>query len=247
MNRLFPALLACSAIAVPASLQAAVVGIESEGPVIELTMNETVEADPDIVTIGAGVTTEAPTAVEAMRLNAVEMRRVIDRIKALGVDEKDIQTTGINLNARYDYNRTTQRNVFRGYAVMNRVSVKLREIDETGEVLDALVAAGATDLSGPSFSIEDDTAAKQQARERAMAGAREQAEAYARMLGHSRVRVLEVNETIVSRGPVPMLRTVNIEEAAAPPPPQSAPVQPGRVGTGVVVTVKFEVVTDQGD
>lgn len=221
---------------------AATVEIEAEGPVIELSVMEQVTTAPDIVTIGAGVSTEARTAVDAMRQNAVEMRKVIDRIKSLGVADQDIQTTGINLNARYDYERATQRQVFRGYQVANRVSVKLREIDETGQVLDALVSAGATDLSGPTFSIEDDAAAKDKARERALETAQQRAEAYAKMLGYDGVKVLSISEVIRSNGPVPQYsaRGMIAEEALD----AAAPVQPGQVSTGVNVTIKYEMTSD---
>ncbi|MBV7259632.1 SIMPL domain-containing protein [Erythrobacter crassostreae] len=222
---------------------AATVEIASQGPVIELTVSENVTTSPDIVTIGAGVTTEARTAVEAMRQNSAEMRAVIDRIKSLGVDDKDIQTTGINLNARYDYNRQTQQQVFRGYQVSNRVSVKLREIDETGRVLDALVSAGATDLNGPSFSIEDDAAAKDEARKRAVTKAQERAKAYAGMLGYNGVKVLSISEVIRGSSPMPqmMMRAPAEESAEA-----SAPVQPGQVSTGVNITIKFEMAGSGG-
>lgn len=241
MIRLFPVVLAASAIAMTPALNAAVVEIESEGPVVELTINESVTAEPDMATIGAGVTTETPTAVEAMRQNAVQMRKVIDQIKAQGVDEEDIQTTGISLNARYDYNRTTQQNEFRGYAVSNRVSVKLREIDEVGELLDALVSAGATNLSGPTFSIENDKAAKDEARERAVKSGMARAEAYARMLGYDRVRVLEISEMIQNRAPLGGLVLREVAEAEA----DAAPVQPGRVSTGVSITIKYEMVEEE--
>ena len=112
--------LALAAIAAPAS--AAEVQIQASGPVIELSVNETVKAKPDIATISAGVTSEAPTAVEAMRQNAAEMDAVIKRIKALGIAEDDIQTTGIDLGARYDYDRDTQKQVFRGYSASNRAA-----------------------------------------------------------------------------------------------------------------------------
>lgn len=224
---------------------AATVEIEAEGPVIELSVYESVTTEPDLVTIGAGVTSEAPTAVQAMRQNSVEMRKVIDQIKSLGVDDKDIQTTGINLNAQYDYDRESRRQIFRGYSVSNRVSVKLREIDETGRVLDALVTAGATDLSGPSFSIEDDEAAKDEARKRAVARAKERAEAYANMLGYDGVEVLEINETLRGSNPMPQMaaRAVLGAEAAAD---MSAPVQPGQVSTGVNITIKYEMTKDEG-
>lgn len=236
MKQLTLPALAASIMATGA--HAAEVQIAANGPVVELTVIEQVEADPDLVTVGAGVTTEAPTAVEALRLNSVEMRKVIDRLKALGVAERDIQTTGINLNARYDYDQRAQRQVFRGYQASNRVSVKLREIEETGEVLDALVVAGATDLDGPRFSLEDDTAAKAEARRRATERARAQSLEYAQLAGYSDLRLLEVNETISARGGPPIVVTAARAELAE----QSAPVQPGRVATSVNVTVKYEMV-----
>lgn len=218
--------------------QAAEIQIAVTGPVVELSVIEQVKAEPDLVNVSAGVTTDAPTAVEALRLNSVEMRKVIDRLKALGVAERDIQTTGINLNARYDYDQRQQRQIFRGYQASNRVSVTLRDIDETGKVLDALVVAGATDLSGPSFSLDDDTSAKAQARASAMTRGRAQALEYARMAGYSDIRLLEVNETITGHnGPMPQMRAVTTVDVAE----QSAPVQPGLVGTSVNITVKYEM------
>jgi uncharacterized protein YggE len=226
-------LLAASLLATPA---AAEVQVNTNGPIVELTVNESVEAEPDIVTVSAGVSTQARTAVEAMRLNATQMTSVIDRIKALGIAERDIQTTGISLGAMYDYNQQTQRQVFRGYQASNRVSVKLRQIDRTGEVLDALVAAGATDLNGPDWSIDDDTAARAQARRKAMETAHAQALEYARGAGYSDIRLLEVSETIARQPPMPYLRQVRAEASLA-----STPVQPGMVQSGVTVQVTYEM------
>lgn len=236
MNRIAFPIIALSALATTA--QAAEVQIASTGPVVELTIMEQIEAEPDLVRIGAGVTSEAPTAVEALRQNSAEMRRVIDRLLELGVPETDIQTSGINLSARYDYDQINRKQVFRGYQVLNRVSVKLREIGETGEVLDALVAAGATDLSGPNFSIEDDTDAKVAARRSAMARARAQATEYAEMAGYSGLRLLEVSEAI-SATALPQERRGQMETAEVVA--ASAPVQPGMVTTGVRITVKYEM------
>jgi hypothetical protein len=231
---------ATSALALPAAAFAAPqVALTSNGPVVELGVSESVDVAPDIATIGAGVTTEAPTATAALRQNSVEMQKVIARIKALGVAEVDIQTTGINLNARYDYDQETQRQVFRGYQASNRVSVTLRKIDEAGRVLDALVEAGANDLSGPAFGIDDDEPAKAEARKRAVARADAQARDYAAMLGYSGVRVLSISESVAGSGPVfegAKLRAV-AAEAAMPPP-----VQPGLVQAGISVTITYELV-----
>jgi len=223
--------------AIAAPLAAAEVQIQSSGPVIELVINEQIKAVPDVATIGAGVSSEAKSAVEAMAINAREMTAIINRIKGLGVDDDDIQTSGVNLNAQFDYDRETRNQVFRGYKVSNRVSVILREVGQTGSVLDALVAAGATDISGPNFSIDDDTAAKAQARETAMKSARIRAMEYANWSGYSGIRLLEISESVSFSRPQPLMRGF-VSEAAAD---SSTPVQPGMVSTGVSVTVKYEM------
>ena len=223
--------LAAVALAAPA---AAEVQIAAEGPVVDLTIHEAVEAAPDIVTVSAGVTTQATTAVEAMRLNAEAMTAVVARIKQLGVAERDIQTAGINLGAMYDYDQAQQRQVFRGYQASNRVSVKLRQIQRTGEVLDALVAAGATDLGGPEFAIDDDTAARAQARRQALETARAQALEYARAAGYSDIRLLEISETVAAQPPMPLAQFARAEAADA-----KTPVQPGLVQAGVTVRVTY--------
>ena len=233
MTRFVLPLLAASFLAAPA---AAAVQVTSPGPVVELTVNESVEAEPDVVTVSAGVTTQAPTAVEAMRANAQAMTAVIARIKALGVPERDIQTTGISLGTMYDFDQETRRQVFRGHQAANRVSVKLRDIARTGEVIDALVAAGATDISGPDWSIDDDTAARAQARRQALETARTQALEYARASGYSDIRVLEISETVGSQPPMPMMRMAAQADSLA-----STPVQPGMVQTGVTVRITYEM------
>ncbi|PNQ73526.1 hypothetical protein BA950_16080 [Erythrobacter sp. SAORIC-644] len=233
------AIPALAAAAIASSAQAAEVQIQSQGPVVELSVSESVDAKPDIVDIGAGVTSQASTAVEAMRINAREMNAVIDRIKALRIKDKDIQTTGINLSAQYDYDQSTSRQVFRGYQASNRVNVTLREVPRAGEVLDALVAAGATDINGPNFSLDDDTGARAQARKAAFDKARAQAEEYARWSGFSGVRLLEINESVAAGPPMPYAQSAErkmMDVSAAP-----TPVEPGLVGTMVSLTVKFEM------
>jgi uncharacterized protein len=231
---------ALAALAMPLGAHAANIEIESEGPVVELSIFESVEAEPDMATIGAGVSTEARTATEALRMNSAEMQKVIAELKRLGVAERDIQTTGINLNAMYDYDQTTRRQVFRGYQASNRVSVKLRKIADTGRVLDALVTAGANDLSGPSFGLENDEPAKDAARKRALQRANSRAEDYARQLGYSGARVLAIAESMSGHSPMPeraMMRSADIMLTSAPPP-----VQPGVVSTGISITIKYELV-----
>jgi uncharacterized protein YggE len=231
---LAPLSIAVSAIpAVAADVQ-----VTSQGPIVELSVIETVKAKPDIVDVGAGVTTDAPTAVAAMAANARAMDAVIARIKALGIDEDDIQTTGLNLGAQYDYDQARQRQVFRGYQASNRVNVTLRDVSRAGPVLDALVAAGATDLSGPVFSIDDDTGPRGQARRAAFDKAQAQATEYARWAGFSGVRLLSISEAVNPGRPMPMTeRAMAVQSADA----KSTPIEPGLVGTTVTVNVTFEM------
>lgn len=232
---ILPIAVLAAAAASPAA--AAEIQLPAQGPVVELSVTETVKAKPDLATVSAGVTTQASTAVEAMRLNATRMDAVVQRIKSLGIAADDIQTTGIDLGAQYDYDQARQRQVFRGYQASNRVSVILRKVPDTGRVLDALVAAGVTDISGPSFSIDDDTAPRAQARKAAMDKARSQAEEYARWAGYSGVRLLQVSELINPGRPMPMMEARQTMAMDA----KATPVEPGLVGTMVTVNVTYEM------
>ncbi len=231
-------ILPIAAIAMMASPAAAEVAIESNGPVIALSVSESVSIDPDIANLSAGVTTVAPTAVEAMRQNARQMNAVVDRIEARGIDEDDIQTSGVNLNAEYDYNQQTREQEFRGYRVMNRVNIVLRDIQRTGEVLDALVAAGATDLGGIGWAVDDPAPAVEQARQAAFATAQRRAQTYAQMSGYSNIRLLEISENVTSDRPMPMMRQVATMDISE----ESTPVRPGQVSAGITVNFSFEMV-----
>lgn len=237
---LFAAPLAIAAMSAPAA--AAEIQIQATGPVVELTVTESVRSKPDMATVGTGVTTQATTATEAMRLNAEKMNAVIARIKQLGIKADDIQTSGINLSTQYNYDQETQRQVFVGYHASNRVSVVLRKIDGSGKdsiggVLDALVAAGATEIDGPIFSRENDADVLAQARKAAVASAAAQAKAYADMTGYSGVRLLEVSETSYASPPMPYARDFAVAQSAKAP----TPVEPGLVASSVTLTVKYEL------
>lgn len=232
-------LLAAAALVTPVA-QAAEVQIAAQSPVIELSVYEQIEVEPDTATVSTGVQTTAPTAVEALRRNSAETERLIALIRALGVAERDIQTARINLNPQYDY-RSGQTPRFTGYEASNQLTVKLRQIDKVGEVLDAMVGAGATNINGPFFSISDDTEAKAVARRNALERGREQAEEYARLSGYTGVRLLQVSEAIRGMsGPVPQREVMMdaVVRTAAPPPP---PVAPGVVATGVGIALTFEM------
>jgi uncharacterized protein YggE len=227
--------LVMSALAFPAA--AAEVQIQAQAPVVELTVGETVNSTPDIAQVGTGVTTRARSAKEAVRLNAVAMQKIVDRLRTLGIASRDIQTSNFNLNAEFNYPPGGGTPVFAGYQATNQVSVKLREVDKVGDALDALVAAGANNINGPSFMLDDDTAAQQAARTRAFQRGQAMAQDYARMAGYTGVQLLEVSENVQNRGPLPpMPYAVRAEAADA-----KTPIEAGEVGTTVNLTVKYQM------
>jgi len=233
----FPVILAGAALALsPINIaQAANVEIVAQNPVIELNVSEQVDSAPDTASFSTGVETRAKTATEALRQNSVQARAVMDRLKSLGIAEKDIQTTGINLRADYDYDQESRQNRFVGYVVSNQVSATVKDISKLGEILDAIVTSGATNLNGPSFSISDDSKLKDLARERALANAKARAMSYARAEGYSGVRVLSISEGMSHQSDAPMMRMEASASSSAPP------VAPGQVGTVVSLNITYEM------
>ena len=108
----------------------------------------------------------APDANDAIRRNAEQMTRVVAAIRAAGIADKDVQTSGVSLNPDYQYlaNRPPR---IKGYYASNTVNVTVRDIGRLGGILDALVATGANQINGPMFDIEDKDAVLDEAREKA--------------------------------------------------------------------------------
>lgn len=229
--------------ALPMPVFAAVdIAATAANPVIELSVTETVNSAPDMATIGTGVQTRAKTAQEAMRLNATEMDKVIKRLVVLGIERKAIQTSGINLSAEYDYSDEARQNGqprLIGYQVTNQVQVKVRKLDRLGSLLDAVVASGANNINGPSFSIDDDSTAKKDARDKAMKRSETQALDYARRAGFSGVQLVSVSESI--QGMSPMDNYADKRVSAASIRAESAPVEPGQIGTSVTVNTVYKM------
>ncbi|KLE36037.1 hypothetical protein AAW00_02170 [Aurantiacibacter luteus] len=229
-------LAAAAMAAVPAAAQ---VEQTAAGPVVELSVNENVSVDPDIANISAGVTTQGMTAEAALSDNTALMERLIAEIERLGIDEDDIQTSGVNVNPQYEWDEATRAQRFTGYQVSNRVQLVVRDIARTGRVLDALVRVGATDLGGIGWGVDDPAPAQDQARTTAFATGRNRALNYARMAGYSDVRLLRVSEAFTAGRPMPMYdQAIQVTAARS----ESVPVRPGQVQTGITVNLTYEMV-----
>lgn len=231
--------LAILAAAATPAMAAVEVTPSAGAPVVELSVTETVLGAPDTATFSTGVTSKAPTASAALRQNSADMDKVIKQIVALGIKREDIQTSGINLAMDYEYGNDGRQPRFIGYQVSNTVSVKVRQIDKLGAILDSVVSQGANNLSGPSFSIDDDSAAQREARDKAMKRAEAQAIDYARRVGFTGVQVLAVSEAIFNASPFggAEMKVMATRDMAAAAPP----VEGGKVGTSVTVNVTYQM------
>ena len=190
-----------------------------------------VKGKPDTASVQIGVETEAPVAKDALAKNTEQAQALQDKLKALGVAEKDIQTSNFSINPTYG---SDSRQVT-GYHVGNMVTVKIRQLDQAGTLLDQVVQAGANSIYGISFSVENPEALLDQARKAAIENAKARATQLAGASGSAVGDVLVISENIGAQ-PIPMPMMARAEGAVAS---QAAPVQPGEQSFSVDVQVTF--------
>lgn len=211
----------------------------SEKPEHTLSVNGTgnVSVKPDVADITVGVTVQRDTAGDAAADAANVMDAVITAIKGLGIAEQDIQTTTLNLSPVYDYERTPYRLV--AYTASNLVTITVRDLTQVGPVIDAATAAGATDVNGISFRLEDQTAAETEAREMAVEAARAKADTIAAAAGTEITGIISIVET---NAPVPMpLYYGEADMAAGREAGAPTPVLAGTIEVRVDVAIVYSI------
>lgn len=202
---------------------------------IVVTGSATVSGAPDTAMVTLSVVTDAATAGDALTGNSADTTKLIDAVKAAGVAAADVQTSGFSVYPRYaDRTDDDAPPRIAGYTVRNGVSVRVREVGKLGELLDAAVRAGANQIDGVAFTIEDDTILRDQAREGAVRDARRKAELFAAAANVKTGRVLAISEMSAEMAPRPMMRMA----AEAMP---AAPVEAGSVELSAEVTVIFSL------
>ncbi|MGB3626467.1 MAG: SIMPL domain-containing protein [Henriciella sp.] len=204
---------------------------------LSISASGEVSRTPDIATITAGVQTEAETASEAMSQNAARMDGVYAALRSAGVAERDMQTSNLSLQPRYNYsNRDGSPPKVTGYTASNQLNVKVRDLDNLGETMDAIVAQGGNTISGLQFGLDDPSEARDEARREAIQKAVERASLYAEATGYRVARIVTISEN-ASGGNMPMpMMAVRNESADA-----STQVSSGEVGYSVDVNVTFEL------
>ena len=166
----------------------------------------TTQAVPDTAEMSFGVTTTSPNAKSALDEASGSAEKIASAVKKQGVAAEDIQTQDVSV-----YPQTVDQNgkqVITGYQASLSVQVKVRDISKLGEIISAANAAGANDISGPTFTIDDPAPARAKAIDEAVADARKSAEAMAKAAGKSVGAVLSMSSSDVGLGPQPDVRHV---------------------------------------
>ena len=204
--------------------------------VISLTGQGQIRLAPDLAIVTAGVVTEAEAASGALAANAKAMQTVLEALKSAGIDEKDTQTSNFSVQPRYDYSRDGKPPVLTGYAVSNNVTITVRKVDNLGRILDQLVSSGSNQIQGVQFSIEDPTAAQDEARRLAIADARRKAELYATASNVTLGNVLTISEGVATE-PRPIVRARMVAEGMV----AETPIAVGEQTLTIDVNVTWEI------
>jgi uncharacterized protein YggE len=198
-----------------------------------------VRIKPDVARVSIGVETSSETVSEAVAENESNMQSILSALTGMGIDEKDIQT--MNYSIQLDRYPETLSRVEPGdsapqpvYRVSNMANVTIRDLDKVGDVLDAVIEAGANNIWGVSFSLDDPKVAQLDARADAIADAQARAQALAELNGVQLGPVMSVSEVLGS-GQYPMPVALSAESAAA----GGGTISPGELEVSYQVQVAY--------
>lgn len=238
-----PLAAAFAATALAASAVAPAIASDNDiTPQITVSATGTADIAPDMAVIGLTVLREADTAREALDANTKAMAEVLAAMQAVGIAERDLQTSNFNIQPRYVYPepkdgiRPEPRIV--GYQVSNSLTVRVRDLERLGAILDQSVTLGVNQGGGISFTNDDPSAAITEARTKAMQAAISKAETLTAAAGIGLGRILSISEQSSEPRPMPVARAAMMEMAADAAP---VPVAAGENNYRVSVSVTFEL------
>jgi uncharacterized protein YggE len=205
-------------------------------------------AVPDTATFSYSVMANAIDVTTAQTQVNTKGNAIMDYLKSQGIEDKDIQTTDYSVNPHYDYGGSVctsgycapGRQTQNGYDVSETVTVKVRDTKKAGDILSGIGSKGATNLSGLSFTVDDETAIQDQARAKAIDDAHTKADELAKELGVTLVRVVGFSEN--GNGPIYYAKSMAFDAAgtaqAAAPAPEIATGQ-NKITSDVSVTYEI--------
>jgi len=194
-------------------------------------------ATPDIAYARVGVRTMAATAREALTENSATMAAIFEVLRERGIKDRDMRTASLSLNPRWRAEARqdgTRAQVLIGYEASNQLNVTCRDLAKLGELLDALAGAGANDMRGISFDIDDKDQLMNEARARAVRNGQAKAELFAREAGVELAEVLLLSE-MGAQTPIHRGRAVAQMAAAA------VPIDEGEQTISATVSLTFAI------
>lgn len=194
--------------------------------------------EPDVASVRLGVNVIRDSAGAARETAALTMKQILDAVLAKGVARRDIRTALVSLNPVMDYSGKDGPRIT-GYQVANTLSVTVRNLEVTGPLIDAALAAGASTLDSLEFRLDDPTDAQEQARTAAMEDAHARAATIAKSCGAKLGSVLAVSEGERFAGPAPFPAARAMAMKAADS--ADTPVESGSQEVSVALTVTFEL------
>jgi uncharacterized protein YggE len=185
-----------------------------------------VDVTPNRASFGFGTVVQARTAAAALEASADAVARVVAALRREGIAQADIQTADVSLSPRWSENGET----IIGYTASNTVTAIVRRLGQAGAVIDAAVAAGANQMSGPNLVAADSASSYRDALRAAVADARTKAQALAAASGVTPGRITAIAEA----GSVPPPMPAQDTERAA-----GATIEPGTQRIEASVSVTF--------
>ena len=214
------------------------INISSQQEGIWVTGQGKVTTVPDIATLRLGIEAQEASVAEAQVRADGAMGRVMTALTENGVAEKDVQTQYFSIRRITKWDRVKEEETVVGYRVTNMVTAKIRDIDKAGAIIDAVAEAGGdlTRIDSIGFSVDDPSAYYEEARQKAMAEAKDKAEQLAELAGITLGKPTYISEGI-QIPPIIYPREVYVEEAPAP----VTPISPGEIEISLTVQVAYAI------
>jgi len=203
---------------------------------LSLSATGTVSVRPDMATISTGIETEGVKAREALSDNNEIMADMMKSLRANGIDEDDMTTSGFSIQPRYQYPRNGMPPRIIGYKVSNSLTIRVRDLARLGTILDKLASAGSNRMGSLSFSLQDPEKVMNEARRKAMEKVIRRANLYAAAAGVRLGRIISISENASRYVPRPMMMAKSSRMMAS-----SVPIAPGKRKNSVTVHVTWEL------
>lgn len=197
---------------------------DKRSSVISLTGTGSISIAPDMAIVSFGVVKEAKTARAALDENNKAMAAILKAMEENGIEKKDLQTSGFNIQPKYFYPKRKSNGEqptpkITGYSVSNNLTIRIREIDKAGAILDLSVTLGINSGGNIQFTNSDTTAVLKEARIKAVKDALEKAQTLAQAAGVELGDILNISENASRPRPVAIAqaRSFSVQEDAAVP------------------------------